>query len=390
MYSFTDPRVLSMLQKVVTTYSRIGEFITLEARSESLQLSTVNSSQSVVGQVKLVQPLFTGSGSQKTVQVKARALDMVLRRLENDHVSALDLEFTVTGTGHEQVVVVFNSTNGATKEFVLPGLYSAIMTPEFESLGDPFSFECLPSLLREAFASCESSADELQIMFRPNLISLLAQKRGNHARKKAGSIDVTKPAVQPGLKTLIKLQFDSFRQITAQAPRQLDMKFKEFRTMLSFLDYMCDGSPLRAEFSGVGSTTPVVFRGKFAAFPAIQFVFKFVSRFTAPRTPPVTWVRVGPQGAARDARDAELLQREAEAVASFQDEQSILSIRREDQRKARRIERDRASASYPAPPPRFDFEASPSIEEGEEETAPPSPEEVGFTQPPTEVQGLFD
>lgn len=159
-----------------------------------------------------------------------------------------------------------------------------------------FSFECMPSMLRGAFASCERSADEVKVLFQTQKVNILARKR-----ERGHDRDIGNPILRAGLKTIINLRPEMFTQISIRTPWQTEFKLREFRVMLGFLEQLGEDSPLKATFNREGPTTPMKFETRLTSFPDMQFVFKFVTRVTPPKQQEqASWLRVGPQhGSAR-------------------------------------------------------------------------------------------
>lgn len=291
MYIIEDSKVLEYLHKTINAFSKIGEYINLVAKRQSLEFTVVNSSRTVLGRASFSSPLIQGEGGSKSVYIKARAADFVFRRLENEQAVTLQLQFQVTRTGQEQIELKFDSGSGVKKLFRLPCLQTALSPIAFEPIGQrPYTIECLPRILRDAFASCETGADEIKMSFQRSLVNLIARKRGK--------VKAETQIMRSGLRTIINLQPETFRQITVKTPRQLDFKLKEFRVMLAFFDQLGDEIPIQAKFNDEGPTTPLAFRAGLSVFQGMNFDFKFLAKSSVPRIAGEhgqTVLRVGPQ-----------------------------------------------------------------------------------------------
>lgn len=291
MYTVTDPKIIECLHRTINAFSKIGEYINLVAKRASLEFTVVNSSRTVLGRAVFSSPLIQGEGASKNVYIKARAADFVFRRLENELAVTLQLQFQVTRTGQEQLELRIDSGSGVKKVFRLPCLQTALLPMDFEPIGQrPCTIECLPSILRDAFASCEAGADEIKMSFQQNLVNLIARKRGK--------VKADTQIMRSGLRTIINLQPETFQQITVKIPRQLDFKLKEFRVMLAFFDQLGDETPIQAKFNDEGPTTPLAFRAGLSAFKGMEFDFKFLAKSSIPRIGGdhgQAFLRVGPQ-----------------------------------------------------------------------------------------------
>lgn len=292
MYSFHDSLVLNCIHRSVSAYGRIGEYINITATTTSLTLSVINSSLTVISRLKIPRPLFNGPGCHKKVHIKARAIDLVFKSVEPDNTSVVSFSFLTEPSGQEVLELQFNYDTGLSKKFRIQCLKTAVPSLDFQlSLGTVFNFECLPSMLRNAFASCEQGADVVKILFQRSKVNL-------HARKSIQSLKKASEnsALRMGLKTIINLEPEFFRRITIETPWQAEIKLKELRIMLTFFDQIGEDVPLRATFNRSGPTTPMIFQARMTSHPDIEFSFKFITRITSPKLNEApSWLRVGPQ-----------------------------------------------------------------------------------------------
>lgn len=293
MYEFTEPAVLNCLHRVITAFSRIGEYVRIECTESELCFSVINSSLTVIGRTEFQRPAFNGHGLTTTVHVRSKAIDLAFKSIESSSTKKIILNFSQNDSICETLEVIFERDDKVNKTFSCACLQAVMPYMDYELSTDSlFTFECLPSMLRGAFSSCERSADEVKVLFQSQAVNILARKRGKQHYDK----EIDNPILRGGLKTIINLRPNMFTQITIQTPWQTEFKLREFRVMLQFFDQIGEDPPLKAIFNKEGPTTPMEFTAQLTSFSGVYFKFKFVTKVSTPkRLEPDNWLRVGNQ-----------------------------------------------------------------------------------------------
>lgn len=364
MYAISDPSVLTSLSRCIGAFTRISDIISIDATTDKLELSCVNASRTVVGRAVFPrESCFGGLGTERAIQIKSRAADIVFSRIDQ---SKCVLKFGRVHNDVEVLEVLLESThNAAVKICRIPCLVVYEPAPAIDlQTNSSYYFSAGLDFFKEILANCMPAAEEAELRFLSH--------RGFTFRAFRDKMRTDQSKVRAGVDTSVENELRRFDKLQVLSPWAGTMRLKELRTVIQLWEQLFPLNSVDAFFQRPGG--PIAFETEHTVSKlAVMFRFTTKPHRSALDNTSSVMIRIGdgiqPRSSSIYGRPQSFMRRAAELTESEPEPEPEPSS-------------ELGSEPAHAPPP-------------QPERQPPAQfveyaEEIGMTQPASQAVGLFD